>query len=98
MLNERVVLLGSAFGKGLEPVGVVCHTVLVGPLLDALGHGVGDVAVESCAIVDYVYQFLINIGWQILVHLLSVEYLLAEELTGSLTGSCHFSWLSLGSL
>ena len=42
VLNERVVLLGSAFGKGLEPVGVVCHAVLVGPLLDALSHSVGN--------------------------------------------------------
>ena len=98
MLDEGIVLLGSTFCQWLEPVCVMGYAILVGPLLDALGHGVGDVAVESCAIVDYVYQFLINIGWQILVHLLSVEYLLAEELTGSLTGSCHFSWLSLGSL
>ena len=56
------------------------HTVGVeattGPLGAGMGMAVGMAMAESCAIVDYVYQFLINIGWQILVHLLSDRFLL----------------------
>ncbi len=80
MLDKRVVLLGGAFGQRLEPVGVVGDTVLVGPLLHALGHSVGNRAVEGSTIVDDVDHFLINISGKILVHLGAVEYFLAKVL------------------
>ena len=98
MLDEGIVLLGSTFCQWLEPVGVVGYAILVSPLLDAFGYGVGDVAVETCSVVDDVYQFLIDICREILVHLLSVEYLLSEEFTWSLVRSGYLNRLSLGSL
>ena len=39
---------------------VVGYAILVSPLLDAFGYGVGDVTVETCSVVDDVYQFLID--------------------------------------
>ena len=87
MLDEGIVLLGSTFCQWLEPVGVVGYAILVSPLLDAFGYGVGDVTVETCSVVNDVYQFLIDICREILVHLLSVEYLLSEEFTWSLARS-----------
>ena len=47
VFDEGVVLLGCALGQRLEPVGVVGHTILYGPLLDASCHGVGDGTVEA---------------------------------------------------
>lgn len=52
MLNEGIVLLGSTFCQWLEPVSVVGYAILVSPLLDAFGYGVGDVTVETCSVVD----------------------------------------------
>ena len=61
MLDEGIVLLGSTFCQWLEPVGVVGYAILVSPLLDAFGYGVGDVTVETSSVVDDIYQFLIDI-------------------------------------
>ena len=80
MLDECVVLLGSTFGERLEPVRVVCHSVLVGPLLHAFCHGVGYRTVEPAAVVDDVDEFLIDIARQVFVHLRTVEHVLSEEL------------------
>ena len=79
-------------------MGVVGHTILYGPLLDAGCHGVGDGTVEACAIVNHVDQFLVDILGQILVHLLSVEDIFAEILVGTFFGSLYFEWLLLESL
>ena len=98
MLDEGIVLLCSTFCQWLEPVGVVCYAILVSPLLDAFGYGVGDVTVETSSVVDDIYQFFIDICREILVHLLSVEYLLSEEFTWSLARSGYLNRLSLGSL
>ena len=84
------MLLGSAFGQWLEPVGVVRDTVLVGPLLHALGNLVGNRAVEFSTVVDYVDEFLINVARQVLVHLRTVEYFLTEELRRALGRSDYF--------
>ena len=80
MLDEGVVLLSGAFGKGLEPVGIVGHAILVGPLLHAFGHGVGDGTVERGTIVDHVDQLLVDISGKILVHLGAVEHFLSKIL------------------
>ena len=98
MLDEGIVLLGSTFCQWLEPVSIMCYAFLVSPLLDAFGYGVGDVTVETCSVVNDIYQFLIDICREILVHLLSVEYLLSEEFTWSLARSGYLNRLSLGSL
>jgi len=98
MLDEGIVLLGSTLSQWLEPVSVVCYPVLVSPLLDAFGYGVGNVSVETCAIVDDVNEFLVNVGRKILVHLLAVENFLTKEFAWSLAWSGYFNRLSLGSL
>ena len=56
---------------------VVGYAILVSPLLDAFGYGVGDVTVETNSVVDNIYQILIDISREILLHLLSFEYLLS---------------------
>ena len=98
MLDEGIVLLCSPFCQWLEPLGVGCYAILVSLLLEALGYGVGDVTVDACSVVDDIYQFLIDICSEILVHLLSVEYLLSEEFTWSIARSGYLNRLSLGSL
>ena len=80
MFDESIVLLGCAFGKRLEPVCVVCHTVLVSPLLDALSYSVGYGTIQTSAVVDNVDELFINVARKILVHLGAVENVLTEEL------------------
>ena len=89
MLDEGVVLLGSAFGEGLEPVGIVRHAVLLGPLHHAFGHGIGHGAFELCTIVHHVDHLLIDVLGQVLVHLFAVEHFLAKVLCRSLGRCCH---------
>ena len=80
MLDERVVLLGGALCQRLEPVCVVCHTVLISPLLHAFSHGISDGTIQCGTVVDHVDKLLIDICRQILVHLGTVENLLAKIL------------------
>ena len=88
MLDEGIVLLGCSLGEWLEPVCVVCHAILVSPLLDALCYCVSDRTVESSAVVDNINEFLIDITWKILVHFCTVEYVLSEILRRTLYW-CH---------
>ena len=98
MLDEGVVLLGSTLGEGLEPVGVVGGAHLLGPVLHAVGHGIGDAAVEACPVVDDIDEFVIHVCWQVLTHLLAVEHVLAEVF-GRALGRCrHFYGLLLEGL
>ena len=78
MLHEGVVLLGSAFCQWLKPVGVVGNAMLYGPLFHSLCHCVGNGAVEAGTVVDDVYEFLVHVGRQILIHLLACENVFAE--------------------
>ena len=87
MTDERVVLLGGTFRQRLEPMGIVCHAILLSPQHHACCHSVGHMTVELCAIVDHIYHLLINVLWQILVHFLAVEDVLAKILARSLNGS-----------
>ena len=73
MFHEGVVLFGCAFGEWLEPVGVVGHSHLCCPFFHTFCHGVGNGTVEACAVVDNVYESLIDVGWQVFVHFLSCE-------------------------
>ena len=41
VVDEAIVLLGSAIGQGLEPVGVVNGTVVNGPCFHASGYAIG---------------------------------------------------------
>lgn len=97
VLYEGVVLLGCTLGKRLEPVCVVGNTILVGPLLHTFGYGVGDGAVELGTIVDNVDKLLVDVSRQILVHLGTVEDLLAIILRGALDGRYNLYRLLLGS-
>ena len=98
MLYEGVVLLCGALGQWLEPVGVVCHALFLSPLHHACCNVVGNMTVEACAIVHHVNHLLIDILWQILVHLLAVEDLASEILVRSLTWFYYFQGLLLESL
>ena len=80
MLDKCIMFLGCSLRKRLEPVGIVCHTILFSPLLHALCHGIGNTSVERCAIVNHVDEFLIDITLQVFVHLGAVEYILAKVL------------------
>ena len=92
-----VVLLGGAFGERLEPVRVVCHAVLFGPLLHAGGHGVGYGAVERRTVVYYVNQRLVHLRRQVLVHLGAVEHILSKILRRPFHRRNHFQRLLLES-
>ena len=98
MLDERVVLLSSTLGQWLEPVCIVCHTILRSPLLHTGSHGVCHLAVQTCTIVHHVHHLLVHVLGQVLVHFLTVEDLAAKVLRGSLTGCFYVERLLLESL
>ena len=90
MLDEGIVLLGCASCQGLEPVGVMGHSVLLGPLLHSGCHGVGDGAVKRSSVVHHVDELGVDICWQIFVHLRTVEYVLSEIFGRTLHRCNHF--------
>ena len=98
MLDKRVVLLGSTFCQRLEPVCIMGHTVLRGPLLHAFCHDIGHLTVQARAVVHHINHRLVDILWQILVHLLTVKDLFAKILSGSLTRCFYVERLLLESL
>ena len=83
MFHEAVVLLGRAFGEGLEPVGAVGDAQLHGPLLHACGHFIGRLEVQGGAVVDHVAHLPVHLGRKILEHFLTVEHILSKELAGT---------------
>ena len=84
------MLLGSALGEWLKPVGVVGYALFLSPLHHASSHVVGNVALKACAIVYHVDHLLIDFLRQILIHLLAVEHLATEILVRSLTWYLNF--------
>ena len=97
MLNKGVMLLGCAFSKRLEPMCVVCHAILLSPLHDAFGHSVGHGPFQTGAVVHHIHHLLIDIFWKILIHLLTIEDMLAEVFGRSFTGCSHAERLLLKS-
>ena len=89
MLDEGVVLLGCTLGEWLEPVSIVCHAIFNSPLLDARCNGVSHAAVEASSIVYNVNKLFINVLWQILVHLLTIEDIFAKILVGTFFGGLY---------
>ena len=73
MLNESVVLFGSTLVQRLEPVSVVCNSILFCPLSHATCYCVSNRTVKTNTIIHNVDEFCINIGWQVFVHLGTVE-------------------------
>ena len=92
------MLLGRALGQRLEPVGIVGHAVLLGPLHHTCCHGIGDITLQARAVVDDVDHLLVDILRQVLVHLLTVEDLLSEILIRSLTRCLYVEGLLCESL
>ena len=89
------MLLGSTLRQGLEPVRIVSDTVLRCPLFHTGSHRIGNLTVETCAIVHHINHFLIHSLGKILVHLLTVENLLSKILRGSLYWIFYVEWLLL---
>ena len=89
MLHKGIVLLGSALGQWLEPVRIMRYPVFLSPELHAGSHGISDGTVQTSTIIYYIDEFLVHIRWQILVHLLAVEYILGEVLRRAHLGSLH---------
>ncbi len=98
MLYEGVVLFGSTLGKRLEPVGVVGHSVLLCPQHNTGSYSVCHLAVETHTVLNDVHHLLVYVLGKILVHLLTVENLLTEILSWSLTRYCYVKRLLLESL
>ena len=92
------MLLGCAFGEGLEPVGVMGDTQLCGPLLHAFSHSISHLAVELRAIVHHVYHLLVHILLEVFVHLLTIEYFATKILCRTVAWCLHFERLLLESL
>ncbi len=72
-LEEGVVLLGGAAGERLEPVGEVRRAAIHRPLLEGVGHFVGDGGVERRVVAHRVQQRLRRVLCQILAHDALVE-------------------------
>ena len=89
MLHKAVVLLGGAFGQGLEPMRAMCRAKLHRPLLHACSHSIGCCHIEGSAAVDDVTHLLIYIRGKIVLHLLSVEDILCKELAWTLFAIGH---------
>ena len=78
-LQEGVVLLGSAAGQRLEPVGVVGRTTGNRPLLHRSGNLVRNAGVQGLHAVDGRYQFLVGRLRKVLRHLRVVEDISGKE-------------------
>ena len=72
-LEEGVVLLGGAAGERLEPVGEVRRAAVHRPLLEGVGHLVGDGGIERRVVAHRVQQRLRRVLRQILAHDALVE-------------------------
>ena len=89
MLHEGVVLLGSTFRQGLEPVCVVCDAHLQGPLLHAGSYCVGYRAVQAGTVIHHVNHLVVDVFRQVFVHLLTIEHILAKILRRTFVGHFH---------
>ncbi len=87
------MLLGRAFGEGLEPVGAVGGSQFHGPLLHAFGHGVCGGHVECGAVVYHITHLFIDLDGKILEHLLAVEHVLGKVFAWAVLAVWHFNGL-----
>ena len=95
ILNQGVVLLGGAFGKGLEPVRDMGHVMVQGPFLHAPGDSVGGGAVEGLAVVDAVQQCPEHVRLEIPAHLRAVAHEFAVILGSTFLRDIHGQCLLL---
>ena len=96
VFDESIMLLSRPLRERLEPVGVVSCPHVLG--LHALSHRISDAAVEPGPIVDDVDEFRIDLGREVAIHLLAVEYVFAEIRRRSFGGSRYLQRLLLESL
>src|SRR5574344_449034 len=83
------MLLCSTLGKRLKPVRIMSYPVFFCPKLHARSHSVSDGTIQTITIINHIDEFLVNIRWEILVHLLAVEYILGEVFRRANLGSFH---------
>ena len=98
MLYKSVMLFGGSLRQRLEPMGIVGDPILVGPLLHALGHSIGDATIQTGAILYHVHHLLVHVSGKILIHFLLVEHVLAKQLRRTLLWRVHYLRLLVGSL
>ena len=80
VLYEGIVLLGSALGQRLEPVGIMSDAHLHGPLLHAGSYCIGDGTVQTGTIVNHINHLVVNLSGQVFIHLLLGEDVFAKKL------------------
>ena len=95
VLDKRIVLLGSALGQRLKPVGVVRHAVFCSPLLHTGSHFVSHLSVQPCTVFHNVNHFFVHVLRQVLIHLFTVEHLASIILSGALFRRFYFKRLLL---
>ena len=91
MLNESIVLLSRALGEWLKPVSAVGDSQLHGPTFHAFGHCIGSGEIECNAVVYYLAHLLVNLGRQVVCHLLPSKDVLCKVFAGALRACCHFN-------
>ena len=89
VVDEAVVLLGSAVGQRLEPVGVVNHVVVDGPCLHAGSHAVGNGAVNQLALGYRAFDSLVDRRLKVFFHGFVGEHQLAIEIRYATGGKIH---------
>ena len=94
MLHKAVVLLGSTFGKWLEPVCTVCDAQLHCPFLHSLGNGICGIHVQLGAVVHNIAHLVIDIGRKVLGHFPAVEHIFGKKLAGTILAIRYLNGLS----
>ena len=89
VLYKGIVLLGSTLGQRLEPVGIVRAAHLLSPLLHAGSHRVSYRTVQRRTVIHHVNHLVVDVLWQVLIHLLAVEHVFAKEFRRALPGHLH---------
>ena len=77
--DKAVVLLGGDAGQRLEPMGKMGRSMLDGPILHGLCHGVGHLAVQPAALVNGLFQRQIDVMGESRFHHAVIKYQCAED-------------------
>ena len=72
--DEAVMFLGSKSGHGLEPVGEMGGAVFYRPFLHGHGHGICHLKLQVGAVLNGLFQSLINILGKFIAHDLVIEH------------------------
>ena len=77
--DKAVVLLGGDAGQRLEPMGKMGRSMLDGPILHGLCHGVGHLTVQAAALVNGLFQRQIDVVGESRLHHAVIKYQCAED-------------------